>query len=116
MAMPGRCVLTCTRQMTHLGSTPASPLLHPLCSYLTFAIGVVAEVVALLVVGPTVDRLGRHNLVALGQLLGGGACVACAMVSDGALQAVLAGVGKFGCSGRAWWNEQTPHKRLFGCA
>lgn len=73
------------------------------CSYLTFAIGVVAEVVALLVVGPTVDRLGRHNLVALGQLLGGGACVACAMVSDGALRAVLAGVGKFGCSGRAWW-------------
>lgn len=69
------------------------------CSYLTFAIGTVAEVVALLVVGPTVDRLGRHNIVALGQLLGGSACVACAMVSVGAMQAVLAAIGKFGCSG-----------------
>ncbi len=45
------------------------------------------------------DRVGRHNIVALGQLLGGGACVACAMVSGGITQAVLAGVGKFGCSG-----------------
>jgi MFS family permease len=70
-----------------------------LCSYLTFAIGTVAEVVALLVVGPTVDRLGRHNIVALGQLLGGGACVACAMVSGGTTQAVMAAIGKFGCSG-----------------
>jgi hypothetical protein len=69
------------------------------CSYLTFAIGVAAEVVALLVVGPTVDRVGRHIIVALGQLLGGAACVACAMVSGGTTQAVLAGVGKFGCSG-----------------
>jgi hypothetical protein len=48
-----------------------------------------------------VDRLGRHNIVALGQLLGGGACLACAMVSGGTTQAVLAGIGKFGCSGVA---------------
>jgi MFS family permease len=69
---------------------------------MTFAIGVVAEVIALLVVGPTVDRLGRHNIVALGQLLGGGACLACAMVTGGITQAVLAGIGKFGCSGEGW--------------
>lgn len=74
------------------------PVLYS-CSYLTFAISVVAEVVALLLVGPTIDRLGRHNIVALGQLLGGAACVACAMVSGGTTQAVLAGIGKFGCSG-----------------
>jgi hypothetical protein len=48
-----------------------------------------------------VDRLGRHNIVGLGQLLGGGACLACAMVSGGTTQAVLAGIGKFGCSGVA---------------
>lgn len=75
------------------------PVLCLSCSHLTFAIGVVAEVIALLVVGPTVDRLGRHNIVALGQLLGGGACLACAMVTGGTTQAVLAGIGKFGCSG-----------------
>lgn len=69
------------------------------CSYLTFAIGVAAEVMALMVVGPTVDRFGRHNIVAIGQLVGGGACMACAMVHGGTTQAVLAGVGKFGCSG-----------------
>jgi len=66
---------------------------------MTFAIGVVAEVIALLVVGPTVDRIGRHNIVAIGQLVGGAACLACAMVNSSVAQAVLAGIGKFGCSG-----------------
>jgi MFS family permease len=66
---------------------------------MTFAVGVAAEVVALLVVGPSVDRIGRHNCVSLGQLLGGGACLACAMVRGGTTQAALAAVGKFGCAG-----------------
>lgn len=69
------------------------------CSYVTFAIGVVAEMIALLLVCPTVDRVGRHNLLAFGQLLGGGACIGCALVNDGTTQAILAGIGKFGCSG-----------------
>jgi hypothetical protein len=48
---------------------------------------------------PTVDRIGRHNLLAFGQLLGGGACIGCALVNDGTAQAILAGIGKFACSG-----------------
>lgn len=72
---------------------------HVPCSYVTFAIGVVAEMIALLLVCPTVDRIGRHNLLAFGQLLGGGACIGCALVNDGIAQAILAGIGKFGCSG-----------------
>jgi MFS family permease len=81
---------------------------------MTFAIGVVAEVIALLVVGPTVDRLGRHNIVALGQLLGGGACLACAMVTGGFTQAVLAGIGKFGCSGEPHPAESAGAFRSWG--
>lgn len=69
-------------------------------SYTTFAFGAAAEVVAVCTVAPTVDRLGRHNIVALGQLLGGSACLAVAMVGNSATaQAALAAVGKFGCSG-----------------
>jgi len=74
-------------------------LLHCCCRYVTFAIGVAAEVFALILVGSAVDRLGRHNIVACGQLLGGGACLACALVKRGTAQAVLAGVGKLGSSG-----------------
>ena len=69
------------------------------CSYMTFAVGVAAEVIALLLVCSSLDRFGRHTVIAFGQLLGGGACVACALVNNGITQAVLAGVGKFGCSG-----------------
>eukprot|EP00775_Hariotina_reticulata_P004347 gene4347-4600_t len=67
--------------------------------YVTFALGVVAEVVALCVAGPAVDRVGRHNVVSMGLLLGGGACLACALWSDPTAQVVLAAVGKFGCAG-----------------
>lgn len=69
-------------------------------SYMTFAIGAAAEAVAVLVVAPSVDRFGRHNIVSLGQLVGGAACIACANVSGGITQAALAAVGKFGCSGK----------------
>ncbi len=69
-------------------------------SYITFAVGVAMETVALLLVCPALDRFGRHNLLAFGQLLGGGACIGCALVSGGGItQAVLAGIGKFGASG-----------------
>jgi hypothetical protein len=67
---------------------------------MTFAIGAAAEAVAVLVVAPSVDRFGRHNIVSLGQLVGGAACIACANVSGGITQAALAAVGKFGCSGK----------------
>jgi hypothetical protein len=56
---------------------------------MTFAVGAAAEVLALLVVGAAVDRVGRHNCVSLGQLLSGAACLACAMVQGGATQAAL---------------------------
>lgn len=68
-------------------------------SYATFAMGVAAEVVALLVAGPSVDKLGRHTVVSLGLLLGGGACLACANIRGDLAQAVMAAIGKFGCSG-----------------
>jgi OCT family organic cation transporter-like MFS transporter 4/5 len=61
--------------------------------------GVAAEVVALLVAGPLVDKVGRHNVVSMGLLLGGGACLACANVPGTTVVAVLAAIGKFGCSG-----------------
>jgi MFS family permease len=61
--------------------------------------GTAAEVVALLVAGPLVDKVGRHTVVSMGLLLGGGACLACANVPGTTVVAVLAAIGKFGCSG-----------------
>lgn len=66
---------------------------------MTFAIGAAAEAVAMMVVAPSVDRLGRHNILSFGQLIGGAACIACANVRGGSTQAALAAIGKFGCSG-----------------
>jgi MFS family permease len=63
--------------------------------------GVAAEVVALLVAGPLVDKVGRHNVVSMGLLLGGGTCLACANVPGTTVVAVLAAIGKFGCSGES---------------
>ena len=73
------------------------------CSNVTFAIVVAAEVLALLLVAPTVDRLGRHNIVAVGQLLGGVGCLACAMTGGGIMKVVFAGIAKLGCSGELAW-------------
>jgi OCT family organic cation transporter-like MFS transporter 4/5 len=61
--------------------------------------GTAAEVVAVLVALPLVDKVGRHNVVSMGLLLGGGACLACANVPGTTVVAVLAAIGKFGCSG-----------------
>lgn len=83
------------------------------CRYTTYAIGVASEVVALLIVGSTVDRLGRRNIVAFGQLLGGSACLACAMVNGHIAQAVLAGIGKLGSSGEL--HCTLCRAELFGC-
>ena len=74
-------------------------LLYCCCRHVTFAIGAAAEAFALILVGSAVDRLGRHNIVACGQVLGGGACLACALVKGAMAQAVLAGIGKLGSSG-----------------
>lgn len=41
----------------------------------------------------------RHNTMAAGMLLGGVACIGCAVTPGGAGQAVLAAVGKFGIAG-----------------
>lgn len=67
--------------------------------YVTFALGAAAEVVALLVAGPAVDKIGRHSVVSIGLLLGGAANLACANVTAQTAQAVLSAIGKFGCSG-----------------
>jgi OCT family organic cation transporter-like MFS transporter 4/5 len=61
--------------------------------------GTAAEVVAVLVASLLVDRVGRHTVVSMGLLLGGGACLACANVHGITVVAALAAIGKFGCSG-----------------
>uniref|UniRef100_A0A383VWQ0 Major facilitator superfamily (MFS) profile domain-containing protein n=1 Tax=Tetradesmus obliquus TaxID=3088 RepID=A0A383VWQ0_TETOB len=66
--------------------------------YATFAMGTAAEVAAVLVALLLVDRVGRHNVVSIGLLLGGGACLACAVVPGTTVVAALAAIGKFGCS------------------
>jgi OCT family organic cation transporter-like MFS transporter 4/5 len=72
-----------------------------LCRYVPFAMGTAAEVVAVLVALPLVDRISRHTVVSMGLLLGGGACLACANVPGTTVVAVLAAFGKFGCSGES---------------
>jgi len=74
-------------------------ILWVLCRYATFAMGTAAEVAAVLVALLLVDRVGRHNVVSIGLLLGGGACLACAVVPGTTVVAALAAIGKFGCSG-----------------
>jgi hypothetical protein len=85
--------------LLELTSAAAVAALLSCCSYMTFAIGAAAEAVATMVVAPSVDRIGRHNIVAMGNLLGGAACLACANVASGTTQAALSAIGKFGCAG-----------------
>eukprot|EP00879_Flechtneria_rotunda_P009594 GHRR01010040.1.p1 GENE.GHRR01010040.1~~GHRR01010040.1.p1 ORF type:complete len:462 (+),score=137.43 GHRR01010040.1:992-2377(+) len=66
--------------------------------YLTFAMGAGAETAALLVSGLSVDRVGRHTVVCVGLIVNAAACLACANVANQTGQAVLAALGKFGCS------------------
>lgn len=67
--------------------------------YMTFAISAVAEIPANVLAAWMIERFGRHNTMAYGMLLGGGACLACAACPAGTGQAVLAAAGKFGCAG-----------------
>jgi hypothetical protein len=87
------------------------------CRYVTSAIVITAEAVTLLLMGLAVDRVGRHNTHAFGQLLGGCACLACAMVSGGTSQTVLAGIGKLGSSSQ--YNiaalDHTAVQKVSGC-
>lgn len=69
------------------------------CSYVTFALNVTGQIVATLLSGFLVDRLGRHNIISLSLLLGGGACLACANTASKTAQIVLATLGQFGATG-----------------
>ncbi len=46
-----------------------------------------------------IERIGRHNSLAAGMLLGGVACLICSFCPPGIGQAIFAAVGKFGCAG-----------------
>lgn len=66
---------------------------------MSFTLGTAAELAAILVAGALVDRAGRHNVVSIGMLVGGAACMVCANITGQTEVAVLAAIGKFGISG-----------------
>lgn len=74
---------------------------------MTFALMAAAELTGMCASAFMVDRLGRHNILTFGLLLGGSACLGCAnAVKAQTVQAVLAIFGKFGCSSKwphCWW-------------
>lgn len=74
------------------------------CSYMTFSLMAAAELMAMCASAFLVDRLGRHNIITFGLLLGGAACLGCANAQGQQVaQAVLAVIGKFGCASKWWW-------------
>ena len=46
-----------------------------------------------------IDRIGRHNSLAIGILVGGISCLICSFCPPGAAQVFFATAGKFGCAG-----------------
>lgn len=70
-----------------------------------FSLSTAAELAAIIIAGVLVDRAGRHNILSGGLLLGGAACLGCALAPEGAVAtAGLAALGKFGCSSK-WWQQ-----------
>eukprot|EP00201_Polytomella_parva_P022882 CAMPEP_0175043076 /NCGR_PEP_ID=MMETSP0052_2-20121109/2958_1 /TAXON_ID=51329 ORGANISM="Polytomella parva, Strain SAG 63-3" /NCGR_SAMPLE_ID=MMETSP0052_2 /ASSEMBLY_ACC=CAM_ASM_000194 /LENGTH=596 /DNA_ID=CAMNT_0016306039 /DNA_START=194 /DNA_END=1981 /DNA_ORIENTATION=+ len=66
--------------------------------YATFCISAAAEFIANVLAAWLIEKIGRHNTMAGGMLLGGLSCVICSIVPAGNGQAILASIGKFGCS------------------
>lgn len=76
---------------------------------MTFTMMAAAELTAMLVSAMLVDRLGRHNIITAGLLLGGAACIGAAnALGQQTVQAVLAVVGKFGCASK-WVDPSAQH-------
>lgn len=69
------------------------------CRYITFSFITLAEMVAQLSTFFVADKAGRHVIITVGLVLSGTACLACAMTENGNARAVLAVIGKFGCTG-----------------
>jgi len=67
--------------------------------YVTFMVAAAAEIPSNILAAWMIERVGRHNTMAAGMLLGGLSCLACSFCPPGAGQSILAAVGKFGCAG-----------------
>jgi len=67
--------------------------------YILFLVAAAAEIPSNILAAYLIERIGRHNSLALGMLLGGVACLICSFCPAGILQAMFAGLGKFGCAG-----------------
>ena len=68
---------------------------------MTFSFITLAELAAHLSTFFVADKAGRHLLITFGLVLSGTACLACAMTENSTARAVLAVIGKFGCTGEA---------------
>jgi MFS family permease len=69
------------------------------CSHVTFALQVTGQIIATLLSGALIDRLGRHNIISASLLIGGAACLGCSITANRTAQIVLATIGQFGCTG-----------------
>ncbi|WIA39494.1 hypothetical protein OEZ86_005592 [Tetradesmus obliquus] len=66
--------------------------------HVTFALQVTGQIIATLLSGALIDRLGRHNIISASLLIGGAACLGCSNTSNRIAQIVLATIGQFGCT------------------
>eukprot|EP00878_Enallax_costatus_P018973 GHUV01020001.1.p1 GENE.GHUV01020001.1~~GHUV01020001.1.p1 ORF type:complete len:368 (+),score=100.00 GHUV01020001.1:103-1104(+) len=66
--------------------------------HVTFALNVTGQLIATILAGALVDRLGRHNIISFSLLVGGVACLTCATITNKTAQIVLATIGQFGCT------------------
>jgi MFS family permease len=65
----------------------------------SFSIAALAELPSYLLAAWLIGRVGRHNTMGAAMLLGGVACVGCALTPAGPRQTVLAALGKFAVAG-----------------
>ncbi len=70
----------------------------PISLYITFLLASLAEIPSNVAAAWGIERIGRHNTLAAGMLLGGVACLICSF-SKGGAQAFFAAVGKLGVAG-----------------
>lgn len=92
-------IYLCTPQCTVPGlRTPACACCTHQCSHANFSIAAAAELAACGAALMVVDRIGRHNTLALGMLLSAAGCLFAAAAPRGLPQALLSALGKFGCS------------------
>lgn len=70
---------------------------------MTFSFLTLAELAAQLSTFLVADKAGRHNIITFGLVLSGAACLSCAMTENSTARAVLAVLGKYGCTGMCTW-------------